>query len=848
MDDVKTECGHHGVFQRESGGRYQLDFRAAADLCQSLGTTLATLGQLERAQAAGYETCRYGWIQDGQIAIPRVHHHPVCGNNFIGVYIIQKPLTKKSDVFCFNVTEYENCSSERRQISTPYDADPGISRINNIPTISGESIASSLRITTEGPMVTSEKSHVIVTGHTMATERPSSSSASVPRSSQSVIHSMPSPSAAAIFRESALPEDQPTRPASSATPGFTTKLDTLPTRPGHVASSHNKTTPPSLKKNTRVVTDGSGFASDIELVTERMRGMSLNTESQDTKIKMERRSGTDLTTMGNVADPSPSAVLSDNTLGVNATEGSTKDNANRSDFQPTLEGSSMLQINTESEQESISAVTSSQPSETTHNLTKFGTVRRGGTSSISTTPNPADLPEEIANSTGLFSSELLLDKRTPGRKETFSISPSHLPVESGSAPETLSSEPAKVLVDLLAVTVLDEKWISSNSPSPDPSDLPVESGSAPEILSSEPTEALSDYSTVGVLVNNRRISISASADPALLFVEGGSTPEILSSELPGSDVGFIPDFTVTTDVAGVPGTSQQTAAGSGRESDLPVRSTLQSVEVDQTPPERLSGYLSTAAMPSSAPDPLTSSLLHSPEASSAVFPMDANNKRGMEPAIASSQQTTVHTKLITPGLTDTAKIYSTPGFGLAASSLTTTNRATQMSAITVGTQQKAKPTSTKTSGLIILNDDPHLKLQPSTTSVGAMPSEASLDWLIVVAIIVSLLIILIGGAVIIYSKRLCGRKKSLVITRRREDGAAIMEKGAANGNRADLLEEDDLKADIKRSGEWIQLMNKDNAEVVSEPAEAAKLMKGNESGEPSNREMEAATQEEEEKS
>lgn len=58
IPDVETGCGTQGIIQKEFGGRYQLDFQAAADLCQSLGTTLATLDQLKRAHAEGYETCR----------------------------------------------------------------------------------------------------------------------------------------------------------------------------------------------------------------------------------------------------------------------------------------------------------------------------------------------------------------------------------------------------------------------------------------------------------------------------------------------------------------------------------------------------------------------------------------------------------------------------------------------------------------------------------------------------------------------------------------------------------------------------------------------------------------------
>ncbi|XP_067902915.1 CD44 antigen-like isoform X2 [Heterodontus francisci] len=772
VQDVKTECRHHGVFQKAAGGRYQLDFQAAKDLCQSLGTTLATLGQLKRAQTAGYETCRYGWIQGGLIAIPRVLAHPVCGKNFQGVLTIQKLLTKKYDVFCFNVTEYENCGSEISSMQNP--AEQRTTRISNLPTTTGKSTKRSLQTITEPRLVTPANSHDIVSSETMAAESQSPILTSEPHESstrsslQSDIQSIPSPSAAVVYRGLGFPEDQPTRPVSTATPGFT-----LPTKPGYDADRLNKTTSTSLKKNISVAMNGSGSVGDMELYTESIRGMSLNTDSQDTETKLEYHSGTDLTSVGSIAHPSPSAVFSGNAIEINATIGSTKDNANRLDYQPILESSSTLQINTKNEHESMSGATSTRDSETTQKPTMFE-MRTGGTSSNPMTPNPTDLPKENATSIGMFSSKLLPDQRAvsmPNRKETFSISPSptdltvesgnipetlssesakvHLDlmsvtvldtkwipssspspdtssllVESGSTPEILSSESAKVHLDLMSVTVLDTKWIPSSSPSPDTSSLLVESGSTPEILSSEPTEAFSGYSTV--LGNNKGPSIWSSPDPRVLFVESGSTPEILKAESLVSVAGLSPDFTVTTEVSGI-STNQQTAPGSRGKSDLPVRSTLQGVEVKQTLSERFSGYLSTTAMPyPTTPDRLTSPLHHSPDVSSVVFPINDNNMQEINPTTAFSKQTMVQSKLSIPGLADTTRIYSTPDFRLTASSRATTNRVTQTSSFTVGTQQKAKPTNTKTSDLVILDNEPSRKSRPST-DVGEKTLEASLD-------------------------------------------------------------------------------------------------------------------------
>lgn len=83
-----------------------------------------------------------------------------------------------------------------------------------------------------------------------------------------------------------------------------------------------------------------------------------------------------------------------------------------------------------------------------------------------------------------------------------------------------------------------------------------------------------------------------------------------------------------------------------------------------------------------------------------------------------------------------------------------------------------------------------------------------------------------------------------MITTQGEDGATAMEKGTANGRGGDASKQGELNDGAKRSDEWIQLINKDNMEVVPEAAEATKLMRRDESGV----EVTATTQEQSHKS
>ncbi|XP_004682980.1 PREDICTED: CD44 antigen isoform X2 [Condylura cristata] len=110
--DLNVTCRFAGVFHVEKNGRYSISRTEAADLCEAFNTTLPTMAQMENALKAGFETCRYGFIQ-GHVVIPRIHPHAICAANNTGVYILTSN-TSQYDTYCFNASaaeKKEDCTS-----------------------------------------------------------------------------------------------------------------------------------------------------------------------------------------------------------------------------------------------------------------------------------------------------------------------------------------------------------------------------------------------------------------------------------------------------------------------------------------------------------------------------------------------------------------------------------------------------------------------------------------------------------------------------------------------------------------------------------------------------------------
>uniref|UniRef100_A0A8C5MWD9 CD44 antigen n=1 Tax=Leptobrachium leishanense TaxID=445787 RepID=A0A8C5MWD9_9ANUR len=102
--ETVISCRFKGVYHLEKDNRYQILREEAENVCHSFNSTLATIQELRMAYEVGFETCRYGFIQEG-IVIPRITSNPICAAGFIGIYNLTSNITQPFDVYCFNASE-----------------------------------------------------------------------------------------------------------------------------------------------------------------------------------------------------------------------------------------------------------------------------------------------------------------------------------------------------------------------------------------------------------------------------------------------------------------------------------------------------------------------------------------------------------------------------------------------------------------------------------------------------------------------------------------------------------------------------------------------------------------------
>ncbi|CAO2579737.1 CD44 antigen [Lemmus lemmus] len=109
--DLNITCRFAGVFHVEKNGRYSISRTEAADLCEAFNSTLPTMEQMQKALEVGFETCRYGFIQDN-VVIPRINPNAICAANNTGVYVLPSN-TSHYDTYCFNASAPlgEDCTS-----------------------------------------------------------------------------------------------------------------------------------------------------------------------------------------------------------------------------------------------------------------------------------------------------------------------------------------------------------------------------------------------------------------------------------------------------------------------------------------------------------------------------------------------------------------------------------------------------------------------------------------------------------------------------------------------------------------------------------------------------------------
>ncbi|XP_075694126.1 CD44 antigen isoform X2 [Rhinoderma darwinii] len=110
---IVISCRFQGVFHVEKVARYSLVYEEARKACSELDAIIATKEQVDIAHGIGFETCRYGWVDNSSVLIPRITSNHLCAAGFIGVYVLASNVTSPFDVYCYNTLETSEKNCER---------------------------------------------------------------------------------------------------------------------------------------------------------------------------------------------------------------------------------------------------------------------------------------------------------------------------------------------------------------------------------------------------------------------------------------------------------------------------------------------------------------------------------------------------------------------------------------------------------------------------------------------------------------------------------------------------------------------------------------------------------------
>ncbi|XP_006885477.1 PREDICTED: lymphatic vessel endothelial hyaluronic acid receptor 1 [Elephantulus edwardii] len=108
IEELSTSgpCRIMGITLVNKKAKEQFNFSEAEEACRLLGLTLASKDKVATAQKFGFETCSYGWVEDGtSVVIPRILPNPKCGKNGIGVVAWKVLVHQKFKAYCYNSSD-----------------------------------------------------------------------------------------------------------------------------------------------------------------------------------------------------------------------------------------------------------------------------------------------------------------------------------------------------------------------------------------------------------------------------------------------------------------------------------------------------------------------------------------------------------------------------------------------------------------------------------------------------------------------------------------------------------------------------------------------------------------------
>ncbi|XP_026520477.1 CD44 antigen isoform X6 [Notechis scutatus] len=154
--DLNISCRYAGVFHVEKNQRYSLTREEAVQLCEALNSTIPTFEQMQEAFTLGFETCRYGYIED-KIVLPRHTPYYLCAANNTGIYVLSSNISDRYDTYCFNSSESRDVACE--PVKKLYSALPNNNSSIEIFNADGSRYFEGKKVT-ESPPVTEDDSSV----------------------------------------------------------------------------------------------------------------------------------------------------------------------------------------------------------------------------------------------------------------------------------------------------------------------------------------------------------------------------------------------------------------------------------------------------------------------------------------------------------------------------------------------------------------------------------------------------------------------------------------------------------------------------------------------------------------
>ncbi|XP_042563425.1 lymphatic vessel endothelial hyaluronic receptor 1b isoform X2 [Clupea harengus] len=115
---VTTRKTISGVFMVTLNNQYSFNASVASEACKALHANIATQAQVEMALLNGLEMCRFGWVEEKIVVVPRIQASPKCGNNKIGLVTWRAAESKAFDAFCFNADTVTTLRASTASIPT----------------------------------------------------------------------------------------------------------------------------------------------------------------------------------------------------------------------------------------------------------------------------------------------------------------------------------------------------------------------------------------------------------------------------------------------------------------------------------------------------------------------------------------------------------------------------------------------------------------------------------------------------------------------------------------------------------------------------------------------------------